>query len=682
MPIRFQDLKIQDMKHIKNIFLACTFLALLCGCEKQEELATALAPENVVAPVMNAYTGGDIVVTADNQGSEAAFSWTPADFGVATGIQYSLYMKVDGGVAGMLKSTTEKSISVKYSELSIATLRAGGMSEVQSAVSVYVSAEIGSNYPPAVSQAITFRITPFEIVPPALHMVGNVLESDKEWNPGNYTYIMFRDENLSEEEIMVTYFRAGGDGGGFKFIPDETLGKWDVAYGQVGAGKLSTTDAGNINDIAVNGYYTVTANTSKGTYAVTPYDAAGRPAHTTVTFGSTALAQTAYDPHMWVAEDVKPTAGAAEYFSVDGTPYGAAGFPYGKATAGGDAIRAKGGNYFVKFSDLTGHYVFYETVDLSSVTPPVLSEPAEQTIIVSAANRGDKLAFSWTAAVFPVAGDITYTLYARLGDDGEAKAVDGSATTATSCDVTYGALNNAALAAGAAAETAASVQLFVKAVVGTAERASDPVTISITPVEFTYPDAVYMIGADFGGWNWSDPGIVALTPVHSHDGQFWCVRYFTAGQGFKWCTVKEWSGGDFFSLGTDVGYTESGGNAQVAADGFYSVYIDYTTNTITIEPAQVFGMGDCFGSWDKGQHPFTADGTVMKITTTNTETKELRMYAASSGAPTDVDWWQMEFVILDGQIEYRGTGGDQARVPVDAGKTVTLNFNAGTGVIE
>jgi hypothetical protein len=42
----------------------------------------------------------------------------------------------------------------------------------------------------------------------------------------------------------------------------------------------------------------------------------------------------------------------------------------------------------------------------------------------------------------------------------------------------------------------------------------------------------------------------------------------------------------------------------------------------------------------------------------------------------------MEFIILDGKIEYRGTGGDQTRVPVAAGKTVTLDFNAGTGTIE
>lgn len=46
------------------------------------------------------------------------------------------------------------------------------------------------------------------------------------------------------------------------------------------------------------------------------------------------------------------------------------------------------------------------------------------------------------------------------------------------------------------------------------------------------------------------------------------------------------------------------------------------------------------------------------------------------------NWWQSEFNIYDGKIVYRAGGGDQEAVPVAAGAKVTLNFNAGTGVIE
>jgi len=205
-------------------------------------------------------------------------------------------------------------------------------------------------------------------------------------------------------------------------------------------------------------------------------------------------------------------------------------------------------------------------------------------------------------------------------------------------------------------------------------------TANVDLVKPLYPDNVYMIGQEFGGWDWSNSAVAEMTPVNGNPGKFWAVRYFAnASDGFKWNTAKVW-GGDFSSLGTDAGFTTSGGNAFVATAGFYIVVVDYTINKITIEPAQVYGMGDCFGGWNAGQYPFVADGNVMKLTATNDG--ELRIYANSSAAGVGGDWWRMEFVILDGKIAYRGNGGDQTRATVAAGKVVSLNFNTGTGTIQ
>ena len=70
-----------------------------------------------------------------------------------------------------------------------------------------------------------------------------------------------------------------------------------------------------------------------------------------------------------------------------------------------------------------------------------------------------------------------------------------------------------------------------------------------------------------------------------------------------------------------------------------------------------------------------ADGTAS-ITAPNAG--DIRMYTTIEG----VDWWQAEYNVFDGKIQYRGNGGDQAAVPVTAGQVVTLNFNAGTGTIK
>ena len=209
----------------------------------------------------------------------------------------------------------------------------------------------------------------------------------------------------------------------------------------------------------------------------------------------------------------------------------------------------------------------------------------------------------------------------------------------------------------------------------------DGYTVKITKTgeyQAAYPENLYMVGSDFGGWDWNSDGIVDMVPVNGVEGAFWCVNYFTAGNGFKWNSAKAWDGNEFAGLGESIGYDVDGGNAVVAKDGLYMVYIDMAAGKIAVETAQVYGMGSCFGSWDEGLYPFTNNGTTMSIVTS--ATNELRMYAGSSIATTD--WWTREFIILDGKIAYRGNGGDQDRVTVDAGKTVTLDFKAGTGTIE
>ena len=193
----------------------------------------------------------------------------------------------------------------------------------------------------------------------------------------------------------------------------------------------------------------------------------------------------------------------------------------------------------------------------------------------------------------------------------------------------------------------------------------------------TTPETMYINGNDFGGesWDWNSPNIVEMTPVHSHEGMFWAVRYMTTNTEFKFCAIKEWNG-DFCKLGTNEGFVTPGNN-KVEADGLYTIIVDLLGDKITVMPAEIYGMGDCFGSWDVGKYPFT-NGTTA--TATLAAAGNLRMYAKIPG--NESNWWQSEFNIYDGKIVYRATGGDQAAVPATAGQTVELDFNAGTGSIK
>lgn len=203
-------------------------------------------------------------------------------------------------------------------------------------------------------------------------------------------------------------------------------------------------------------------------------------------------------------------------------------------------------------------------------------------------------------------------------------------------------------------------------------------------IEPEYPDNIYMIGADFGDWSWDSPDIVELIPVHGKEVySFWTIKYLTAGNGFKFASAKGWDG-SFGVLGEVEGVTtDNDGNARVAESGLYMIYIDMVNEKMVIEKPQVSGMGDAFGGWTMGQYPFTIDagGKLMSITTLNAG--DLRICTTSSLAQeANIDWWKMEFIILNGKIEYRGQGNDQTRVPVTAGKVVTLNFQNNTGTIQ
>jgi hypothetical protein len=205
-----------------------------------------------------------------------------------------------------------------------------------------------------------------------------------------------------------------------------------------------------------------------------------------------------------------------------------------------------------------------------------------------------------------------------------------------------------------------------------------------------FPDALYMVGQDFGGWDWNSDGVVKLVPVVHNpawgadaEGQFWTIRYFLADSGFKFNSARAWDGGQFGKLETNEGFTNDGDeNLHVPADGLYMVHIDMKRNILHVEPARVYGIGGCFGGWDAGMESalFQNNGKTMSVTAA--DEGEFRMYAASEIATSD--WWTREFIFFDGVIDYRGDDegqGDQARVTVKKGQVVTLDFNAGTATV-
>jgi hypothetical protein len=206
-----------------------------------------------------------------------------------------------------------------------------------------------------------------------------------------------------------------------------------------------------------------------------------------------------------------------------------------------------------------------------------------------------------------------------------------------------------------------------------------------------YPENLYMIGDAVGDWNWDNTNL-PMIPVHSKPYLFWKIIWINSTGGFKFSPVRAWNG-DFGVTGAaDANgiYAKGGDNISAPATaGYYMVVVNLETEQIAVVDPKVYLIGAAVGgdnAWSTANADvlFTVDNAndVVTLTKVLAATNELRMYAWFDAAAWFTDWWQSEFMILNGVIEFRGIGGDQARVPVTAGnQKIDLNFKTLTGTI-
>lgn len=187
---------------------------------------------------------------------------------------------------------------------------------------------------------------------------------------------------------------------------------------------------------------------------------------------------------------------------------------------------------------------------------------------------------------------------------------------------------------------------------------------------------------DWGG-KW-----LQLVPFNKSEEDFWTIIYLHEGEQFKFAPQAGW-GDDFGYTGTTINdeaganiTSSSDGNLVVGKAGWYLLKVQNgSTKALTVLQPNVYLIGDAAGEWNiADSHKFTVPTTEDGVfeSPAFAADAELRMCVSVDG----FEWWQSEFMVFDGKIEYRGRGIDQNRVNVKAGQKVTLNFTAGTGEIK
>ena len=197
------------------------------------------------------------------------------------------------------------------------------------------------------------------------------------------------------------------------------------------------------------------------------------------------------------------------------------------------------------------------------------------------------------------------------------------------------------------------------------------------------PD-LFLTGSNYDwGGKW-----LQLVPFNKSEEDFWTIIYLHEGEQFKFAPQAGW-GGDFGYTGTTINdeaganiTSSSDGNIVVGKAGWYLLKVQNgSTKALTVLQPNVYLIGDAAGEWNiADSHKFTVPTTEDGVfeSPAFAADAELRMCVSVDG----FEWWQSEFMVFDGKIEYRGRGIDQNRVNVKAGQKVTLNFTAGTGEIK
>ena len=219
---------------------------------------------------------------------------------------------------------------------------------------------------------------------------------------------------------------------------------------------------------------------------------------------------------------------------------------------------------------------------------------------------------------------------------------------------------------------------------------------SLPPVNL--PSHIYVVG-NFCDWKWDN--CFDMVQVYGTDNTFWRLVYID-DSGIKLNSADKWNGSEAGYAGITVSgdckddIIDNGGNIASKNPGWYLVIV--TTSVVNREihydvqfnKPTIWLIGPAAGSTDYAQEaegwsftvPTTKDGDFVSPAFAGSvpggDGDGVRMYVKVPGH----DWWHSEFVVLSDKIEYRATGGDQARAAGSAGQKVYLNFAKGTGEIK
>ena len=230
-----------DMKKIFNIFAAALMSAAVLTSCAEKEIVT-YDPDNTAVPALEAIADSYVL---EDGGAFATFTFSAAEFGIATAARYTLYADVNEDFSSKKSlgnvTTDTVGITVTANTLNNALMSLNCEAGVPVTVYFRMEAEMMGESAPVgsvealVSNAVTSSITPFnaEKTYEMIYVAGT-------WNDWSQTSMLFcynEDGNTFEG---VLDFGADYANSGFKLCPEPN---WDAEYADPNSDGSTTTSA-------------------------------------------------------------------------------------------------------------------------------------------------------------------------------------------------------------------------------------------------------------------------------------------------------------------------------------------------------------------------------------------------------------------------------------------------------
>lgn len=227
-------------------------------------------------------------------------------------------------------------------------------------------------------------------------------------------------------------------------------------------------------------------------------------------------------------------------------------------------------------------------LDMGKATAPALTMPATETIVLTLEEADSTITFNWSAVQYSLSNleAATYTLQIDLADSNFVHVVSLGSTTATSFQISYGALNSKLMTMGLAPNVASVVEMrlisFMNANATISTLRSNVISLIVTPFSSAVEFAKLWVPGDYQGWAPADAPVIY---DFDGDGIYTGYIYFPDNApsfAFKFTSVPNWDDGTNYGAGATAGTldTEGGaGNLEVPGPGGYRFEVDINNLT-------------------------------------------------------------------------------------------------------